>query len=131
AGYVGLFALAAARTDRARAGPDWRVAALATGAIPVFTRLTAYYHAALVGLALLHRRTPAAGIALCALAAATQAIAMRVPFADVPFVWMSLCELLAVIVVTLAAARASADRGATSARAAVADGGQSAGQMPM
>src|SRR5690606_38524113 len=85
AGYVGLFALAAARTDRARAGPDWRVAALATGAIPVFTRLTAYYHAALVGLALLHRRTPAAGIALCALAAATQAIAMRVPFADVPF----------------------------------------------
>jgi hypothetical protein len=79
---------------------DWVALALATGAIPIATQLTSYYHAALVGLALLWVRREAAGVALCALAAVSMAIAFVTPLSDERFVWTSLAELVAVFFVT-------------------------------
>jgi hypothetical protein len=80
--------------------PDWAAAALAAGAIPIATQLTAYYHAALAALALLVALHPGAGIAMLLFAAATQGIAFSLPYSDLPFVAMSLAEIAAVFVVT-------------------------------
>jgi len=85
--------------------PDWAVLALGTGAIPIATQLTCYYQAALFGLALLTARSEAVGVALCLLAAATQALWFALPYADVKFVWMSVAELLTVFAVTWLAGR--------------------------
>jgi hypothetical protein len=92
--WAALFAAAARRLA------PWSAAALATGAIPIATQLTGYYHAALVGMALLTPLHAGAGVAMLLLAAATQAISFALPYSDVPFVAMSAAELLAVFTVT-------------------------------
>jgi len=99
--YGGLAAIYAALLLRAIRGEDaWVVLALGTGAIPIATQLTCYYHAALIGLALLWVRREAAGVALCLLAAASQAILRTFSVSDEAFVWMSLAEVLAILFVT-------------------------------
>jgi hypothetical protein len=80
--------------------PDWAAVALGTGAVAIATQLTCYYHVALVGLALLHARHAAAGVALCALAGVSQWIWSKNAFSDVPFVWMSAWEIAVVLGVT-------------------------------
>jgi hypothetical protein len=79
---------------------EWVALALGAGAIPIATQLTSYYHAALVGLALLWVRREAAGVAVCALAAASMAIAFVTPLSDERFVWTSLAEVVTVLFVT-------------------------------
>jgi hypothetical protein len=79
--------------------PAWGAAALATGAIPLAAQLTPYYHAALVGLALLVAIGPGIGIVMALLAAATQLVAHAIPYSDVPFALMSAAELAAVFAV--------------------------------
>jgi hypothetical protein len=78
----------------------WAAAALATGAIPIATSLTPYYHAALLGLALLVAKHPGAGIVMALLAAATQLVWHALPYSDVPFAAMSASEGVAVFAVT-------------------------------
>jgi len=94
AAYVALLVRAVRRED------DWVVLALGTGAIPIATQLTGYYHAALVGLALLWVRREAAGVAMCLFAAATQAVLLVLPLSDEAFVWMSFAEVAAIFYVT-------------------------------
>lgn len=91
---------------------DWEAVALGIGAIPFVTALTCYYHAALVGLALLWPRRAAAGAALCALAAATQWLWLRLPYSDVPFVAMSAAEIAALGFITWRAGREPRPSGA-------------------
>jgi hypothetical protein len=79
---------------------DWVALALGTGAIAIATQLTCYYHAALLGLALLWVRREMAGVAMCALAAVSQGIGYAMPLSDEPFVWMSVAELATVFFVT-------------------------------
>jgi hypothetical protein len=79
---------------------DWGAAALAIGALPLATALTGYYHAALVCLALLFAHQPAVGVIMALLAAATQAIHFALPYSDVPFVAMSVSEIVAVFAIT-------------------------------
>jgi hypothetical protein len=102
AGWVVAIALAwAALFAAALPGlPAWAAAALATGAIPVATPLTPYYHAALLGLALLVAVRPGAGVAMALLAAATQLVAYALPYSDVPFALMSAAEVATVFAVT-------------------------------
>jgi hypothetical protein len=83
-----------------RANDDWIALALGTGAIPMATQLTCYYHAALVGLALLWVRREGAGIALCALAAVSQALEHGIPYSDTRYAWMSLAEVATIFFVT-------------------------------
>ncbi len=83
-----------------RGAEDWVVLALGTGIIPIATQLTGYYHAALIGLALLWVRHEAAGVALCLFAAVSQAILLVLPVSDEAFVWMSLAEIVTVFSVT-------------------------------
>lgn len=94
AAYLGLLVRAIRHED------DWVVLALGTGAIPMATQLTGYYHAALIGLALLFVRREAAGVALCLFAAATQAILLALPLSDDAFTWMSVAETATVFYVT-------------------------------
>ena len=82
---------------------DWSAAALATGAIPVLTQLTGYYHVALLGLALLYARRAWVGAAMACVAAATQAIYASLPYSDVPFLGMSAVELVAIFAITVSA----------------------------
>jgi hypothetical protein len=91
---------------------DWEAVALGIGAIPFVTALTCYYHAALVGLALLWPRRAAAGATLCALAGVTQWLWLRLPYADVPFVAMSAAEIAALLFVTWRAGREPRPAGA-------------------
>ncbi len=107
--FVAIAAIYGALLMRAlRVQPAWAALALGVGAIPIATQLTSYYHAALIGLALLVTIDVAVGIALCLLAAATQLIWFAMPYADVPFVWMSLAELLCVFFITWVVGRRSA-----------------------
>jgi len=79
---------------------DWVALALGTGAIPIATQLTCYYHTALLGLALLWVRREMAGVAMCALAAVSQGIGYAMPLSDEPFVWMSVAEVATIFFVT-------------------------------
>ncbi len=90
---------------------DWVVLALGTGAIPIATQLTCYYHAALLGLALLWIRREMAGVAVCTLAAVTQAIRRSMPISDELFVWMSMAEVVTVLFVTVLFASPSRAKG--------------------
>jgi hypothetical protein len=92
--YATLLAGAVAKQE------DWVALALGVGAIPIVTGLTCYYHAALVGLALLWVARQEAGVALCVLAAISSLIAGVMGVSDEAFVWMSVAELLAVFYVT-------------------------------
>ena len=104
--FVAIAAIYLALLMRAlRIQPDWAALALGVGAIPIATQLTCYYQAAVLGLVLLVVQRETIGIALCLLAAATQVIWFTLPYSDVPFVWMSLAELLAVFFVTWVAGR--------------------------
>lgn len=103
AALVGAFAVLLWRAIRPL--DDWAVVALGTGAIPIAATLTTYYHVALLGLALVWAHREIAGVALCALALATQWISVTMPYADVPFVRMSLAEIAAVLLVTALLAR--------------------------
>lgn len=93
-GWTALFAMAL------RGLGDWGAAALAIGALPLATALTGYYHAALLGLALLFAQRPAVGGIMALLAAVTQAIHFGLPYSDVPFVAMSAAEITAVFAIT-------------------------------
>lgn len=99
AAYLLLLAFALRRQE------DWSAAALSTGAIPVFTALTGYYHVALLGLALLVARDPWAGVAALGLAAGSQLLYAALPYSDVPFVAISALELAVVFLVTALATR--------------------------
>jgi hypothetical protein len=92
-----------------RVQPEWAALALGVGAIPIATQLTCYYQAALLGLAVLVVLDGTIGIALCLLAAATQGIWFMLPYSDVPYVWMSLAELLCVFFVTWVAGQPNQD----------------------
>jgi hypothetical protein len=93
---------------------DWSAVALGTGAIPVLTQLTGYYHVVLIGLALLHARWPWVGAAMALLAAATQAIYALLPYSDVPFLGMSAVELLTILAITAALGGSRAGSAETS-----------------
>lgn len=99
--YAAVAAAYAALLIRALRGEEsWVALALGTGAIPIATQLTGYYHAALIGLALLWIRREAAGVAICLFAAVTQALLFVFPLSDEAFVWMSLAEVATVFYVT-------------------------------
>lgn len=119
AAVCALYAAALARALPRLA--DWEAAALGIGALPFAATLTCYYHAALAGVALLWPGRAVAGPALCALAAVTQGLWLRLPFSDVPFVAMSAAEIAALLLVTWRAggaprgAKARAPRGSAAA----------------
>lgn len=92
-----------------RSQTAWSAAALATGAIPVLTQLTGYYHVALIGFALLHARNAWIGAVMALVAAATQAVYASLPYSDVPFLGMSAIELAAVFAITAALAAEKGD----------------------
>jgi len=73
-----------------RGRPDWYAATVSIGLIPVATELTCYYMSILLGLALLHRRSPLVVAGLLAYSAATWACADAWGWYDEQFTWLSL-----------------------------------------
>jgi hypothetical protein len=87
-GYLALLALAVRRQ------PDWVALVLGVGLVPMAAELTCYYWVVLVAFALLWKRAPVIGVALCGLSAAGWAIVDRFHFFDEIFAWQSLAGVL-------------------------------------
>ena len=79
---------------------DWLAATLSIGLIPVATELTCYYMSILLGLALLHRRSPLMVVALLVYSAATWACAAMWGWYDEQFTGLSLLTIVLVLGVT-------------------------------
>jgi hypothetical protein len=91
-----------------RKQPPWVGVVLGTGLVTVAGNLSNYYSAILVVYALLWRRHPPVGVALCALSALGCIIADRFLFADEVYVGISLASLGFVVFATAWVWRGSA-----------------------
>jgi hypothetical protein len=105
-GYLGLLSWAARRVE------IWESAVLGSGAILFLVTPACYYTGFLAAWGLLWLRSPWVGVCLCALAAAGQAIALRVPQPDDVYAASSLAAIGFVVLATaLAGARGSSGSG--------------------
>jgi hypothetical protein len=105
-GYLALLSWAARRVE------IWESAVLGSGAILFVLTPACYYTGFLAAWGLLWLRSPWVGVCLCALAAAGQAIALRIPEPDDVYAASSLATLAFVVLATaLAGARGSIGSG--------------------
>ena len=79
---------------------DWVALVLGTTLVPVITELTCYYYAVFVLFALLWRKWPWSGAALCALAASSLLVPVVLRSADDAFTALSVLTLLFVATLT-------------------------------
>jgi hypothetical protein len=92
--YLALLAWAASRVE------IWEAAVLGSGAILFLLTPACYYTSFLAAWGLLWLRSPAVGAGLCALAAAGQAIALRIPQPDDAYAASSLAALAFIALAT-------------------------------
>jgi hypothetical protein len=102
AGFVLLLA------GSVRKQPAWAAVVLGTGLVIVAGNLSNYYSAILVLYALLWRRHPPVGVALCALSTVGCIIADRFLFQDEVYFWIGLASIGFVVLATAWAWRGSA-----------------------
>ena len=92
--YLALLTWAASRVE------IWEAAVLGSGAVLFLLTPACYYTGFLAAWGLLWLRNPAVGVGLCALAAAGQAIALRIPEADDAYAASSVTALAFIALAT-------------------------------